>query len=135
MILRPLSAERAAVAQRNSTGAVAMYTLLPRRCYKGKRLVTSSSAVPNHGRVAGNPKQITIDCSIWIDIRSHQTFSAPPLMPRHTRLLVTTCLKLTGYFASNIPVFGIIVSALVQCVPDVPTSAFLESSSLCHLQV
>ena len=46
MILRPLSAERAAVAQRNSTGAVAMYTLLPRRCYKGKRLVTSSSAVP-----------------------------------------------------------------------------------------
>ena len=47
MILRPLSAERAAVAHRNSTGAVAMYTLLPRRCYKGKRLVTSSSAVPN----------------------------------------------------------------------------------------
>ena len=31
----------------DSTGAVAMYTLLPRRCYKGKRLVTSSSAVPN----------------------------------------------------------------------------------------
>ena len=46
MILRLLSAERAAVALHNSTGAVTMYTLLPRRCYKGKRLVTSSSAVP-----------------------------------------------------------------------------------------
>ena len=46
MILRQRSAERAAVAQHNSTGAVARYTLLPRRCYKGKRLVTSSSAVP-----------------------------------------------------------------------------------------
>ena len=47
MIRRQRSAERAAVTQHNSTGAVAIYTLLPRRCYKGKRLVTSSSAVPS----------------------------------------------------------------------------------------
>ena len=47
-ILRQRSAERAAVAQHDSTGVVAMYTLLPRRCYKGKRLVTSSSAVPTY---------------------------------------------------------------------------------------
>ena len=46
MILHPLSAERAAVAQHDSSGAVTMYTLLSRRCYKGKRLVTSSPAVP-----------------------------------------------------------------------------------------
>ena len=55
MILRLLSAERAAVAQRNSTGAVAMYTLLCRRCYKGKRLVTSSSAVPTVKPCPGVP--------------------------------------------------------------------------------
>ena len=46
MILRQWSAERTAAAQHDSTGAVAMYTLLPRRCYKGKRRVTSSSTVP-----------------------------------------------------------------------------------------
>ena len=46
MNLRLLSAERAAVAQHDFFCAIAFYTLLCRRCYKGKRLVTSSFAVP-----------------------------------------------------------------------------------------
>ena len=46
MNLRQLSAERAAVAQHDFFCAIAFYTLLCRRCYKGKRLVTSSFAVP-----------------------------------------------------------------------------------------
>ena len=59
MILRQRSAERAAVAQHDSTGAVAMYALLPRRCYKGKRLGTSSSAVPTTRQfLEKNPKEI-----------------------------------------------------------------------------
>ena len=48
------------VAQRNSTGAVAMYTLLPRWCYKGKRLVTSSSAVPTISDVTLWPNDIIV---------------------------------------------------------------------------
>ena len=47
MNLRLLSAERAAVAQHDFFCAIAFYALLCRRCYKGKRLVTSSFAVPN----------------------------------------------------------------------------------------
>ena len=73
MILRLLSAERAAVAQHNSTGAVAMYTLLPRWCYKGKRLVTSSSAVPTTLQIKVHPAwlQISHDRTVY---RPHEYF-------------------------------------------------------------
>ena len=46
MNLRLLSAEQAAVAQHDFFCAIAFYTLVCRRCYKGERLVTSSFAVP-----------------------------------------------------------------------------------------
>ena len=114
MILRPLSAEQAAVAQHLS-GAVAMHTLLSRRCYKGKRLVTSSSAVPSSSFLWPIS---------WRNVHSPHWFQRDKLNDAGT-LRENETVPTEG-------AIEVVVQPLFICVPE--TKVDEDGSSCVHLQ-